>query len=368
MPASLFDQETQMPAQFDVDGIARFRKLNAGRKTECISIFRAAWIAAFVLAVLASATIAQETTPEPATPALTENPEPDAQPPADDLAADQTRTPAASKEGWSQLLDEKLSRWEVFTGVPHRSVKIEGFPPSESADCRTGKPFGIGDPKNVYSVKMVDGKPVLHVTGELYAALTSVEEFENYHFSTEFKWGDKKWPPREHVKRDSGILIHCTGKHGAFWNVWMRCLQCQIQEGDCGDFIQLAGTSCQVRTTPETAGKETPTHSTNGKWSIIGRGAGKWGVKRIENHEIEGDWNRIEVFAVGDKAVFQVNGHPVMHLRNTRTGKYFHENKLTKGKIQIQSEAAEIWYRDMEIRSVEKLPARLAGHFNDEGS
>ena len=162
---------------------------------------------------------------------------------------------------WRPLLDEELSLWEVFTGVPHRSITIEGFPKSKSGDCRKGKPFGLGDPKNVYSVAMVDGVPVLHVSGEMYAGLTSLEEFENYHFSTEFKWGEKKWPPRLKVKRDSGILFHCIGKHGAFWNVWMRCFQCQVQEGDCGDFIPLAGTSCQVKVTPETEGDTTPQHS-----------------------------------------------------------------------------------------------------------
>ncbi len=280
--------------------------------------------------------------------------------------ADQQKQPASNPEPWRQLLDKKLTLWEPFTGVPHKSVKIEGFPRSRSEDCRKGKPYGLGDPKNVYSVKLVDGQPVLHVTGEMYAGLTSLEEFQNYHFSTEFKWGKKKWPPRKHIKRDSGILIHCTGKHGAFWNVWMRCLECQVQEGDCGDLIQLAGTSCQVRTTPETADKETPKHSPGGNWCTIGPGVGKWGAKHHGNHEIEGDWNRIEVFTVGDRAVFAVNGHPVMHLKNTRLGKYSGNKPLTKGKIQIQSEAAEIWYRAMKIRPLRKLPAELAAHFDDQ--
>lgn len=277
-----------------------------------------------------------------------------------------SKHPANAPDEWRQLLDEKLSVWEPFTGVPHKSVQIEGFPQSNSEDCRKGKPFGLGDPKNVYSVKLVDGNPVLHITGELYAGLTSLEEFQNYHFSTEFKWGKKKWPPRKHMKRDSGILIHCAGKHGAFWNVWMRCLECQVQEGDCGDFIQLAGTSCQIRTTPDTAGKDTPRHSLDGEWCTIGPGVGKWGAKHYGNHEIEGEWNRVEVFAVGDRAVFAVNEHPVMHLKNTRLGKYANGKPLTRGKIQIQSEAAEIWYRAMKIRPIHELPTELAAHFDDQ--
>ena len=266
---------------------------------------------------------------------------------------------------WRPLLDEQLSQWEVFTGVPHKSVSIEGFPPSKSHDCRKGKPFGLGDPKNVYSVAVTDGVPVLHVSGEMYAGLTSREEFENFHLSTEFKWGEKRWHPRKKMKRDSGILFHCTGKQGAFWNVWMRCFQCQIQEDDVGDLIRLGGTSCEVRVTPETESNATPHHSPNGNWCTIGPGARKWGVKRFGNHEIAGDWNQIEVYAVGDRAVFSVNGHPVMHLKNTRIGKYKAAQPLTRGKIQVQSEAAEVWYRDMKIRPIRKLPAKLAAHFEE---
>jgi hypothetical protein len=192
-----------------------------------------------------------------------------------------------------------------------------------------------------------------------------LEDFENYHFSTEFKWGEKRWPPRKKRKRDSGILFHCTGKHGAFWNVWMRCFQCQVQEHDCGDLIQLAGTSCQVRVTPETKDTSTPHHSPQGEWQTIGPGVRKWGAKRFGNHEIAGDWNRIEIHTLNDKAIFSVNGHPVMHLKNTRLGKFAAAKPLTRGKIQIQSEANECWYRDMKIRTIAKLPPKLAAQFDD---
>lgn len=266
---------------------------------------------------------------------------------------------------WRSLLDEQLSQWEVFTGVPHKSVKIEGVPPSESDDCRKGTPVGLGDPKNVYSVTMVDGAPVLHVSGEIYAGLTTLESHKDYHFSTEFKWGEKTWPPRKKTKRDSGILFHCTGKHGAFWNAWMRSIECQIQEGDCGDFISLAGTSCQIRATAETYSKATPQHSEDGKWCSIGTGYGNWGAKRLADHEIPGVWNRIEIHAIGDRAVFSVNGHRVMHLRNARVGKRKHLKPLTGGRIQIQSEASEVWYRDMKIRTIKQLPADMSALYTE---
>jgi hypothetical protein len=36
---------------------------------------------------------------------------------------------------------------------------------------------------------------------------------------------------------------------------------------------------------------------------------------------------------------------------------------MSKGKIQIQSEAAEVYYKDIEIRNLESLPAEYAQLF-----
>ena len=345
------------------------RELTRGIEVFCFLI-TVVFITGFGLATSASTTNAQEPSDGQSgagkqAALVGQTAEPTTQPAMSAEPVDQEPTSATQPEAWRPLLDEQLSLWEVFTGVPHRTTKIKGFPPSESHDCRKGTPFGLGDPKNVFSVTMVDGKPVLHVTGEMYAGLTSLEEFENYHFSTEFKWGEQKWPPRKEVKRDSGILIHCIGKHGAFWNAWMRCFQCQVQEGDCGDLIQLAGTSCQVKVTPETEDASIPHHSFQGNWRPIGPGVRKWGAKRHGNHEIPGAWNRIDIHTLSGRTVFSVNGHPVMHLKDTRVGKFKAAKPLTRGKIQVQSEASECWYRDMKIRAISKLPPELATHFDD---
>jgi Domain of Unknown Function (DUF1080) len=130
---------------------------------------------------------------------------------------------------WYPLLDRNLSQWEVFMGVPHPSVDVDW--PSKSESGTIGQPMGLNnDPLKVFSVKEMEGETVLCITGQIYGGLTTLKEYENYHLSLQFKWGDKKWPPRNNQKRDSGLLVHCVGKHGAFWNVWMRSLECQIQD------------------------------------------------------------------------------------------------------------------------------------------
>ena len=85
----------------------------------------------------------------------------------------------------------------------------------------------------------MDGKPAIRISGEIFGALTSKDEFENYHLKLEFKWGEKKWPPREKAVRDSGLLYHCVGPQGGqSGKAPSGCSRwkCQIQEKDCGDF------------------------------------------------------------------------------------------------------------------------------------
>src|SRR5262249_7837682 len=125
-----------------------------------------------------------------------------------------------------------LSGWDTWLGKPQKDQP----------------PVGLNtDPKGVYSVVTVDGQPAIRISGEIFGALTSKEEFENYHLRLEFKWGEKKWPPGDKAVRDSGLLYHCVGPHGAGGSFWMQSLECQIQERDCGDFWSVAGVLVDVQ-------------------------------------------------------------------------------------------------------------------------
>lgn len=254
---------------------------------------------------------------------------------------------------WRPLLGDTLDGWVAFTGVPHKSTTVPGFPRSDSDDCRQGTPVGLGDPLKIFQLVELDGERVLHVSGQGYAGLSTEEVFRDYHFACDFKWGEKKYPPRVNAKRDSGVLIHCTGEQGAFWNVWMRSLECQVQETDCGDFISLAGTSCTIPV-DSTEGPK-PTYQAGGEEVTVGPGSPRWGATRSKNHERDG-WNRLDVFAVGDRVAFAVNGHVIMRLNNTKVGSQADGEPLTAGRIQLQSEAAECYYRRVRIRPLVAIP------------
>ena len=84
--------------------------------------------------------------------------------------------------------------------------------------------------------------------GEVFGAITTKEEFGNCHIRVEYKWGEKKWPPREQPKhyRDTGILYWCIGEHGAGSGAWMRSVECNIMERGVGQWWPVAGTYVDI--------------------------------------------------------------------------------------------------------------------------
>ena len=72
-----------------------------------------------------------------------------------------------------------------------------------------------------------------------------------------------------------------------------------------------------------------------------------------------GEWNTVEIYTIGDKMVHIVNGDLNMVLLNTRQKTKEGEAPLTKGQIQIQSEAAEIYYRDIKLTPIKEFPAEI---------
>ena len=250
---------------------------------------------------------------------------------------------------WINLLDSDLSQWEVWMGIVHTSVDLPGVPKSNNVRGG-GTPLGLGnDPTNVFSVIEEDGQILLKITGEIYGGLTTKNEYENYHLSMEFKWGTKKWEPRLNQKRDSGILYHCKGEHGAFWKTWKSSLEYQVQEGDCGDYIGLASVWGAIPSV-----KQGGRNVFRPKADPIELRGGR--ASRSENFENpNGQWNLLEIITVGDRAIHLVNGRLVNAIVDAK----YKGNKVTNGQIQIQSEAAEIYYRDIKIRTITDFPEPL---------
>lgn len=258
------------------------------------------------------------------------------------------------------LLDLELSHFEKWIGIPHTSVKNLPTGTYQADDVYNGKPLGLNnDVKNIFTVYVENKEPILKITGEIYGCLTTKKTFKNYHLRTLFKWGDKKWQPRLDALRDSGILYHCYGEHGRFWNTWKTSLEYQVQETDLGDFIPLGGNTAKPKVPGPlveirgTVGEKR--NSYNPKSSTYLEKIGYTSASK-EVDALHGDWNVLEIYVVENDAVHIVNGEIVMVIENAKKPD---GTLLTEGQIQIQSEAAECYYKQLTITPIKKFPKKV---------
>lgn len=264
---------------------------------------------------------------------------------------------------WSYLIDENLSEWDTYLSFKHQ-IGYDGNPPLDESGNEI-QPIGLNNPNyNVFSTALENDEVVITVSGEYYGCLASKKEYENYHLQLQYKWGDKKWIPRLDRLKDSGILYHSIGSFGVeHWRSWMMSQEFQIMEAHTGDFWSQATSAIDIRAYASESGLNPMAHESQDFLSFGERGeAGKYCL-RSNNYENKPDeWNTLELICFNGKSLHIVNGEVVMVLKNSR---YINENgeqvPLTKGKIQLQSEAAELFFKGIKIRPIEQLsPDQLA--------
>ena len=103
------------------------------------------------------------------------------------------------------------------------------------------------DPEKVFAVDY----ETIHISGKEMGYIATHVPYENFKLIVEFKWGDKKHPPRENSKRDSGIIYHVSESTPD--KVWPKGIECQIQEGDSGDFWLIDGVTMNSKHKTEQA-------------------------------------------------------------------------------------------------------------------
>lgn len=213
-----------------------------------------------------------------------------------------------------------------------------------------GRGTGI-DPKNVFTVQ----NGLIQISGEEYGCITTNEEYSNYKLTVEFKWGPRTFAPRVDRARDNGILLHSTGEDGGYSGTWMHSIECQIIEGGTGDFLVVGDGTDKFSLTSNVAPKKQGGGNVfmpNGEPLTINKGRIDWfardpnwkdvlgfrGEKDVEKEV--GKWNKIECIADGDNLTVYLNGVLVNQAYRV---------KPSKGKIQIQSEGAEMFVRKVEL-------------------
>jgi len=213
------------------------------------------------------------------------------------------------------------------------------------------------DPKEVFTV--ADG--MIRISGEEWGCITTHKEYENYKIVLEYKWGDLSYAPRLENARDCGLLLHSQGEDGGSQGIWMHSIECQIIEGGTGDFIVVGDGSDRFQLTSNVRSDTQGNHfysPEDGHPVTINQGRINWYGRDPEWKDIRGfrgrqdiekaagGWNTLECLVSEDQITVYLNGT----LMNKATAV-----KPTRGRIQIQSEAAEIFFRRVELTP---LPAK----------
>lgn len=237
---------------------------------------------------------------------------------ADAHASDDAGTDAAPAFPRALFNGIDFTGWDRYLGEPMPGAQ----------------PLGIdNDPQGVYSVVPVDGEPAIRISGQVWGALISQEELCDFHLSLDYRWGTAVWPQLNSF--DSGVMYLSTGPLGAVnaggaalsnpigSGGFMVSMEYQITPGDTGGMYNLGPISFQ-------AGPRGPVA------------------------EMTGAWNHVDIVVQGGVARHQLNGQDVI------TGSGFmvawpgqSAQALTCGKLQLQSEDAEIFFRRVQLLALD---------------
>lgn len=213
-----------------------------------------------------------------------------------------------------------------------------------------------------YSKKPLDNRPasalfavengVIHVyatepngSDQVQAFIETNTDYHDYRISMEYKWGEKKFSPRMDLPRDAGLVYNIY--ENADFN-WPHGVECQIEEGDTGDIWALSSlvTSSIL---PETLRYAKP--GDGGVPVTVGEYGSFRRIRHGALNELPG-WNTVEVIVRGDTSTHIVNGFVNMRTKNLKAWDSAKKAwvPLTHGKIALQAEYAELYYRNIRIR------------------
>lgn len=220
------------------------------------------------------------------------------------------------------------------------------------------------DPQQVFQIS--DG--MLHISGDGLGGILTAKKYRDYHLILEFKWGEKTWKGRQDRARDSGLLIHSTGKEGGHHGQWMPSLEVQIIEGGVGDFILVTGPnrkgnpvplSLSARTVLDRDGEVvwSPSGAVNTydfekpkRVNWYGRDPDwedKLGFRGEEDLDSPlGEWTRLDVRCEQDQVTVFVNGVKANEAFDVRP---------SEGRLQLQTELAEIYVRRWELWPLDRV-------------
>jgi hypothetical protein len=214
------------------------------------------------------------------------------------------------------------------------------------------------DPNKVFTVH--DG--MIHVSGEDNGYVATEKDYKDYHLTVEYKWG-KRTDGGKFV-RNSGILLHATGPDGGAGGIWASCIECQLAQGCVGDLIVIRGKDKEDKVIPVALTAETmlgpdkrPRWKKGGDARTFTKGQLWWSLHDPDfkelldtrgKNDVEsplGEWTRVECTCADKRITVAVNGTTVNECYDVFPA---------AGKILLQSEGFEVYFRKFELRPLKK--------------
>ena len=246
-----------------------------------------------------------------------------------------------------------LNDWTGWLGYPD---------PSRTYNAGDAKPIGPGGVGSIFTVVTEDGAPALRVSGETWGSLVHKGDFKNYHLRLEYKWSGKRHAPRLNEPENNGLLYHTHGKPGAVWGTWSRSVEFEIMTGSVGMVVPV-GNGLEVDSSVALDPSIIDPKQRFMAGAPLGSAVGNTALWNIENNSNAdkpvSDWNTLDLYVFANHAVHVVNGVPVMEVwglcdKVTETSAC---EPLIHGAIQLQSEGAETFFRNITLEPINSLPA-----------
>lgn len=146
--------------------------------------------------------------------------------------------------------------------------------------------------------------------------VTKRNDFGDYVLTLDWRWPGKPG--------NNGVLIHSSTPKTL--GIWPKSLEVQLGSGDAGDFW-IIGTTIEIEDAEKRRTDRRHLNLTD------------------DSEKPLGEWNTMEITADGDEVTVKVNGELVNHCT---------KSSETKGAIALQSEGAEIEYRNIVLRPLKK--------------
>jgi hypothetical protein len=169
------------------------------------------------------------------------------------------------------------------------------------------------DWKNTWSV--VDG--TIRCTGKPNGFLATEKEYGDYVLRVKWRF------PAEGEGGNSGVLLHVQDE-----KYWPTSIEAQLLTGRAGDFWLIYPPEVALDVYKSRQDPKEPRHY----------------FREPKDGDVEkkfGEWNQYEITCQGGDITLVINGRRVNEGKN---------GNLKKGKISLQSEGSEIFFKDIEIK------------------